>query len=130
MTSLPLTCNNKTVIKFYNEHPNIDFETMNVTFVEILNSLSQDITSSLSNNIDELMEVYIGKYERQPLEFFDISMKATSNSNGLLEYLKENREMIRNIIRNKHFKNCSEIQNILDNILLSISKTIYLCKLE
>ena len=52
------------------------------------------------------------------------------NQKRLLEYLKENREMIRNIIRNKHFKNCSEIQNILDNILLSISKTIYLCKLE
>jgi hypothetical protein len=51
MSNKPLTCNNKNVIKFYNEHPNIDFESMNVTFVEILNSLSQDITSSLSNNI-------------------------------------------------------------------------------
>lgn len=51
MTTIPLTCSNKAVIKFYSEHPNIDFESMNVTFVEILNSLSQDITSSLSNNI-------------------------------------------------------------------------------
>lgn len=49
--SVPLTCSNKNVIKFYEEHPNIDFESMNVTFVEILNLLSQDITSSLSNNI-------------------------------------------------------------------------------
>ena len=49
--NISLTCNNKTVLKFYNDHPNIDFESMNVTFVEILNSLSQDITSSLSNNI-------------------------------------------------------------------------------
>lgn len=46
-----LSCSNKMVLKFYNEHPNIDFESMNVTFVEILNSLSQDINSSLSNNI-------------------------------------------------------------------------------
>ena len=50
-TNISLSCNNKTVLKFYNDHPNIDFESMNVTFVEILNSLSQDITSSLSNNI-------------------------------------------------------------------------------
>jgi len=52
MTSLSsLSCTNKIVLKFYSEHPNIDFESMNVTFVEILNSLSQDINSSLSNNI-------------------------------------------------------------------------------
>ena len=88
-----------------------------------------DLHSSLSNNIDELMEVYIGKFDKQPLELFDISMNANSNTNKIIDYLNENREIIRGI-RNKHFKNYSEIQNILDSILSSISKTIYLCKLE
>ena len=88
-----------------------------------------DLHSSLSSNVDELIEVYIGKFDKQPLEMFDISIKATSNSKGLIEYLKENREIIRSI-RNKHFKNCSEIQNILDSMLSLISRTIYLCNLE
>lgn len=88
-----------------------------------------DLHSSLSSNIDELIEVYIGKYNRQPLEIFDISMNATSNTIKLLDYLKNNSELIRNI-RNKHFKNCSEIQNILDSMLSSINRTIYLCHLE
>ena len=63
-----------------------------------------DLHSSLSNNIDELMEVYIGKFDKQPLELFDISMNANSNTNKIIDYLNENREIIRGI-RNKHFKN-------------------------
>jgi hypothetical protein len=88
-----------------------------------------DLHSSLSNDIDELMEVYIGKFERQPLEIFTISMNATSNTKDLIQYLQEQREYIRGI-RNKNFKNYSEIQTILDNILSSVSRTIYLSKLE
>lgn len=88
-----------------------------------------DLHSSLSNDVDELMEVYIGKFERQPLEIFTISMNATSNTKDLIQYLQEQREYIRGI-RNKNFKNYSEIQTILDNILSSISRTIYLSKLE
>ncbi len=39
-----LSCNNKKVLKFYNEHPNMDFETMNSIFVDIMETLSQDMT--------------------------------------------------------------------------------------
>jgi len=88
-----------------------------------------DLHSSLSNEIDDLMEVYIGKYEKQPIEKFNISMNATSDTSELIIYLQEQREFIRGI-RNKNFKSCSEIQTIFDNILSVISKTIYLCKLE
>jgi hypothetical protein len=88
-----------------------------------------DLHSSLSNDVDELMEVYIGKFERQPLEVFSISMNANSNTKDLIVYLQEQREFIRGI-RNKHFKTCSEIQTILDNMLSSISRTIYLSNLE
>lgn len=87
-----------------------------------------DLHSTLSSNIDELMEVYIGKYERQPINTFTISMNATSDTKNLLNYLKEQRELIRGI-RNKNFKNCCEIQTILDNMLSAISRTIYLSNL-
>ncbi len=88
-----------------------------------------DLHSSLSNDIDELMEVYIGKFQKQPLEIFSISMNATSNTKDLISYLEEQREFIRGI-RNKNFKSYSEIQTILDNMLSSISRTIYLSNLE
>ena len=46
-----LSCNNKKVWEFYNEHPNMDFEAMNIIFVGIMETLSQDMTSSFSDNI-------------------------------------------------------------------------------
>ena len=51
MESFSLTCNDKKVWSFYKDHPNLDFESMNIIFVNILESLSQDINSSLSNSI-------------------------------------------------------------------------------
>lgn len=51
MENYSLTCNNKNVWTFYQDHPNIDFEAMNVIFVNIMQTLSQDMTSSFSNNI-------------------------------------------------------------------------------
>ena len=51
MENFSLTCNNKKVWSFYQEHKNIDFESMNIIFVDIMLNLSQDMNSSLSNNI-------------------------------------------------------------------------------
>ena len=116
MTSNTLTCSNKTVIKFYEEHPNIDFESMNLTFVEILTSLSQDITSSLSNNIssqllnnikdlhnqistinDSVNRLHIetnhnfltkfNDFKREYIE--DIKMILSNNSNNTIPLIKE-----------------------------------------
>ena len=51
METYTLTCNDKKVWGFYKDHPNLDFESMNIIFVNILESLSQDINSSVSNSI-------------------------------------------------------------------------------
>lgn len=88
-----------------------------------------ELHSSLSDTIDEIMEVYIGKYNRQPIEVFNITMKANSNVSNLITYLEAERDNIRGL-RNKNFKNCTEIQNLMDNMLGAISKTIYLCRLS
>ena len=88
-----------------------------------------DLHSSLSSNIDEIMEIYIGKFNRQPLEIFEIQMNANSDTRDIIGFLEKEREIIRGI-RNKNFKTSSEIQNLIDNILGSISKTIYLCRLS
>jgi DNA-binding ferritin-like protein len=88
-----------------------------------------DLHESLSDNIDEIMEVYIGKYNKQPIEKFEITMKANTDTSDIIGYLESEREKIRGI-RNKYFKGCTEIQSLFDNILSNMSKTIYLCKLK
>lgn len=88
-----------------------------------------DLHSSLSSNIDEIMEIFIGKFNRQPIEPFEVQMKANSNVNDIIGYLEHERENIRGM-RTKLFKTSSEIQNLIDNMLGSISRTIYLCRLK
>jgi len=88
-----------------------------------------DFHSGLSDLIDKLLEVYIGRYNKQPLEIFEINMKATTDISNLLNFLETEREVIRGI-RNKTFKNNSEIQNIIDEITALFDRTIYLCRLE
>jgi len=88
-----------------------------------------DLHSSLSSNIDEIMEIYIGKFNRQPIQPFEIQMKANSDVSDIIGYLENERENIRGL-RTKLFKSSSEIQNLIDNMLGSISRTIYLCKLK
>jgi len=88
-----------------------------------------DLHSSLSSNIDEIMEIYIGKFNRQPIQPFKIQMKANSDVSDIIGYLENERENIRGL-RTKLFKSSSEIQNLIDNMLGSISRTIYLCKLK
>ena len=56
-TSSHLICRHTKVLSFYKNHPNLDFETMNVLFVDFMENLTQDIHSSLSNNIaSQLLE--------------------------------------------------------------------------
>jgi hypothetical protein len=88
-----------------------------------------DLHSSLSSNIDEIMEIYIGKFNRQPIEPFEIQMRANSDVSDIIGYLENERENIRGM-RTKLFKSSSEIQNLIDNMLGSISRTIYLCRLR
>ena len=95
----------------------------------VIHKALDELHSNLSDNIDEVMEVYIGKYNRQPINKFEININANTDSSNILDYLELERENIRGI-RNKYFKSSSEIQNIFDNMLGSISKTIYLCKLK
>jgi len=88
-----------------------------------------DFHENLGDLVDKLLEVYIGRYNKQPLEIFEITMKAKTDINNLLIYLETEREVIRGI-RNKTFKTNCEIQNIIDEIIALFDRTIYLCKLD
>ena len=65
MTDYSLLCENKKVWEFYEQHQNLDFETMNLLFVNILEELNKDITSSLSNNIASQLLTNIKNLQEQ-----------------------------------------------------------------
>ena len=46
-----LTITNKKVLDFYNEHTNLNFENMNVLFVDILENLLQNANPSLDSTV-------------------------------------------------------------------------------
>lgn len=60
-----LVCKDKKVLTFYEEHPNVDFESMNIIFVDIMNSLSQDMTAALSNNMASQLLNHIKSLQSQ-----------------------------------------------------------------
>lgn len=88
-----------------------------------------DLHLSLSKNVDSLIEVYIGKFDKQPINNFNITMNATTHTSDLIAYLKSQREIIKKM-RNTYFKSCTEIQNITDEIMGSINTAIYICKMN
>jgi hypothetical protein len=89
-----------------------------------------DLHSSLSDKIDEFIEVYMGKHHIQPVQSYQLSINTSSVCDNIISYLENERENIRNIRRNKMFNKCTELQNILDEMMSQIDKTIYLCNLK
>ena len=90
---------------------------------------ADELFDKILENSDKFMEVYIGKYNKQPIDVFNINIKGNSDTTNIIQYLQTQRDHIRTI-RNKQFKSCSEIQNILDTMMGEINKTIYLCNLK
>jgi len=84
--------------------------------------------TELSDNIDKFVEIYIGKFNKQPLNNFTINMTATSDCNNLYSYLDNNREQLKKI--RTSLNKTSELQNIIDEMLGNIDQCIYLIKLE
>ena len=87
-----------------------------------------ELHSSLSDHVDKFVEVYIGKFDKQPLKVFKIKMEATSDSKKLMKFLEDEREIIRKM--HGQLTKSSELQNILDEMMADISTAIYLCNLH
>jgi len=85
-----------------------------------------ELSKSLDNNIDDFIEIYISKYDKQPIKKYNISIKIQNKN--IIGYLQSKEKYIIKI-RNKYFINIPQLQNILDDIIGYIEKTIYLCRL-
>ena len=84
--------------------------------------------SELSDNIDKFVEIYIGKFNRQPLNKFTINITATSDCSNIISYLDIQRENLKKI--RTSLNKTSELQNIIDEMLGNIDQAIYLIRLE
>lgn len=87
-----------------------------------------DFHSTLSDHVDTFVEVYIGRFKRQPIKTFKITTEATSDTSKLLQFLEAERETIRKM--HTQFAKNSELQNILDEMMSSFNQTIYLIHLQ
>jgi hypothetical protein len=64
-TQYSLTINNEKLWKFYKDHPNIDFETTNLLFMDVLEKFLQDANTSLTANIASELVDQIKKLQSQ-----------------------------------------------------------------
>lgn len=87
-----------------------------------------DLHSSMSGLVDTFIEVFIAHYKKQPIKTFKITMNAHSDITKLEKFLDVEKENIRKL--HLPFKNISEIQNIIDEMLLVLNQAIYLCRLS
>jgi hypothetical protein len=87
-----------------------------------------ELHGSLSDLVDKFVEVYIGKFKKQPLKVFKISMDAHSDTTKLDKYLETERETLRKM--HGQFGKTSELQNILDEMMAAFDQAIYLCYLS
>jgi len=87
-----------------------------------------ELHGSLSDKVDEFIEVYVGKYKKQPIKSLKINMTATSDVPKLDKYLESERESLREL--HGQFKKVTELQTIIDDMMASFDRALYLCNLS
>lgn len=100
MQDYSLVCENKKVWEFYEQHQNLDFESMNLLFVNILEELNKDITSSLSNNIASQLLTNIKNLQSQ-VDKLNTDTQ-TNFKNKFTEFKKEYMEDMKMILSNNN----------------------------
>lgn len=87
-----------------------------------------DLHGSMSDLVDKFVEVYLGRFKKQPVKIFGIKMTATSDTSKLDKFLEGEREYLRKM--HGQLKTSSELQNIVDEMMAELDKAVYLCNLK
>ena len=86
-----------------------------------------DLHTTLSQHFDKLIEAYLGNHNLQPLKQMSIHTKCDTDTNNITLFIKKSYKQLSKI--HKKIKQ-SDMQNIIDEILTALNKTLYLLKLE
>lgn len=87
-----------------------------------------DLHEELSELVDDFVEVYIGRFKKQPVKPATLSFKVHTDTSKFIKYLEDERETLRKM--HQSFSKNTELQTILDDMMKAINKTLYLCHLE
>jgi len=74
------------IVKFYNEHPNIDFEKSNLMLVEFLDRMFNHVTDNLDSNINSQI---LSHLQSSKQEFYDLKSSVEVMSNTLSKFSLE-----------------------------------------
>lgn len=85
---------------------------------------------ALSDKVDSFVECYLGKYKKQPLKSFTIQTKAVSDTSSMDKFLDATCDQLSAIHKALEKEKAPELNNILEEMMSEIDKTVYLCKLS
>jgi len=131
-----LTTKNQKILAFYNANKHLDFEQINLLFIELIEKLNKNIMksaeSSLSNELLKDIFQKVDKIENTQNNLnqnISIILNSINNIHTFLSeqktyYIQEIRNTLDTILENKQMSNNEKIQTILDkNLTRIIEKT-------
>jgi len=108
MSNKGIIIKNPDVISFYQQHPNINIETINLFFIDIIKKLSTNLSSTMNdNNISKLLSMVTEM--NTTLNKFD-----TSFSLKLMELKKDYMEELKQAMKNNAINEKGNMQSVLE----------------
>ena len=139
-----ITINNKRIFEFYQKNPNINFEAMNLIFLDLIQNINTDMSSAMQNTIigeilssvkdlktavSSLDNAFMGKIREINKEFVGsiklfIEGSSSDNTKTYISELTKNTELFVGRITNELPKNNNEINNKMKDILQLFHETL------
>ena len=126
-----LTITNEKVIKYYEENPHLDINTMNLIFVDMMKSLTDNVTNKLDNSqnsymikqLTEKMEGFVSmmetRYTEQKQTIHDIQERLSNLSETIssmiFKQLERVQEGLRETIKSNNGDSESKIIDYVSN---------------
>jgi len=108
MSNKGIIIKNPDIILFYQQHPNINIETINLFFIDIIKKLSTNLSSTMNdNNISKLLSMVTEM--NTTLNKFD-----TSFSLKLMELKKDYMEELKQAMNNNAINEKGNMQSVLE----------------
>jgi hypothetical protein len=108
MSNKGIIIKNPDIISFYQQHPNINIETINLFFIDIIKKLSTNLSSTMNdNNISKLLSMVTEM--NTTLNKFD-----TSFSLKLMELKKDYMEELKQAMNNNAINEKGNMQSVLE----------------
>lgn len=103
-----IVINDKTIIAFYNDNPNLNIVDINLIFIDILKKLSTNLNETLTNTVNHKILSTLTELTK---DIYNIKQDVSTKLN---DTKKEYIENLKLILDNTNNNNYDKIQNMLD----------------